>query len=88
MPIMLTSPLSMELCCKTLLVSIAAVLRVFSPATLFAFSLVSAAVPIRRVYARQAAPRGDVARQRSMASRLRFCAVAVSSTWSPHIRGR
>jgi len=46
MPIMLTSPLSMELCCKTLLVSIA-VLRVFSPATLFAFSLVSAAVPIR-----------------------------------------
>jgi hypothetical protein len=87
MPIMLTSPLSMELCCKTLLVSIA-VLRVFSPATLFAFSLVSAAVPIRRVYARQAAPRGDVARQRSMASRLRFCAVAVRITSFPHIRGR
>ena len=46
MPIMLASPLSMGLCCKTRLVSIA-VLSHFSPATLFAFSLVSTAVPIR-----------------------------------------
>src|SRR5215210_9525774 len=33
-------------------------------------------------YARQVATQGDGARQRNLASRLRFCAVAVSSTSS------
>ena len=40
-------------------------------------------------HTRRAAARGGVARQRSLASRPRFRAVAVSSTSSPHtIRGR